>query len=126
MIAFSIKENIYNIPLEVIIGTWEYQNEYLLKKYGLAEREQINFGAESLILTNKGNAITVVWLPEFKYENIDNMVTLIHELDHVGFYILEHINIPILDNSPNHAYIYLKEYFTKKALKKLKRLTNDN
>jgi len=120
MIHFKITDNIYNIPLLVFIGEYEDYQESLRKKYNLKHTKQIYYGGESKILTQSGNAICIIWMPKFSYNNIDNIATLIHEIDHVGFYILEHVNIPILDNQSNHAYIYLKEYFLGKALKKLK------
>lgn len=124
MIAFKIKEEIYDVPLIVTIGTWQDRSDYLNKHYDIEIGNQIAYGGHSELFINDGSAITNVWLPAFKINNVADIVTLIHEIDHVSFYILDLMNIPILDNSSNHAYIYLKEYLTKKALTKLKRLTN--
>jgi len=120
MIHFKIIESIYHIPLFVFIGGYEDYQKLLMKKYKMQYADQIHYGGESTILTFKGDATCIIWLPQFDYNSVNNMATLVHEMDHVGFYILEHINIPILDNQSNHAYIYLKEYFLTKALKKLK------
>jgi len=126
MIHFKINESIYHVPLFIFIGEYSDYQEVLRKKYNLNCTKQLYFGGESKILTQRGNAICIIWLPKFDYNNAQNMATLVHELDHTTFYILEHINIPILDNQSNHAYIYLKEYFLTKALKKLKGAENGN
>ena len=120
MIHFKIKEEIYDIPLVVIVGSWQDKCDYLQNKYNIEQGNKQFFGGESVFFTDDGFSITAIWLPSFKYSEPYDIATLVHEIDHSVFRILEHVNIPILDNHSNHTYIYLKEYFLAKALKKLK------
>ena len=126
MIHFKIKEEIYRMPLLVIIGTWEDKSNYLEKRYNIEISEQTAFGGFSELLIGNETSINILWLPNFDINNIDDIVTLAHEIDHVAFNVFDLMNIPILDNQSNHAYIYLKEYFLTKALKKLKGAENGN
>ncbi len=108
------------IPLIVTIGTWESRCGYLKKHYNIKPEKQIAYGGYSNMYIHNGCSESFIWMPTFDYNNIEAVVVLIHEIDHIAFNIFAVMNIPILDNHSNHAYIYLKEYFLTKALKKLK------
>jgi len=120
MIHFKIKEQIYRIPLAISVGNWIDYSELLLKKYNVESGKQIHFGGCCEWYKQDNFALASVWLPKFDYNEPYYIATLSHEIDHAVMFIFELIDIPILDNQSNHAYIYLKEYFLTKALKKLK------
>lgn len=124
MINFKVSEKVYEIPLIISVGDYDKCAEQNEKKYNLKKLDQSYFGGEAKIWTNNGNAICTIWLPVFSYHNPEDISTLSHEIDHVAFRILEHVEIPIVDNMSNHAYIYLKQYFLNESLKRLKKETN--
>ena len=124
VVNFVIKEKIYNIPLFILIGTWDEYNEQLHKKYKIERKEQKNYGGEATFYTGDGSSLCSIWLPQFDISCIADITDLVHEIDHISQYIMEHFDIPILTGRSNHAYIYLKEYFTVQTLTKLKRLSN--
>jgi hypothetical protein len=113
------------VPLIVIVGTWEERNSFLLKKYNIEKQKQDCFGGLSEFFTSDGNAISTVWIRRFNYDDVNSIIALSHEIDHSALHIMDLMNIPILANYSNHAYIYLKEYFFINALKKLKAVNND-
>ena len=122
MVNFVIKEKIYDIPLSVVVGTYDEYTEYLNKKYKVEKTDQKYYGGQATLYTNRGAAIASIWLPQFNMGCISDIAALTHEIDHISQYIMEHFDIPILANQSNHAYIYLKAYFLYETLTKLKRL----
>jgi len=120
MIHFKIKEQIYRIPLAISVGNWIDYSELLPQKYNVESGKQIHLGGCCEWYKQENFALCSVWLPEFDYNNIYDIGSLSHEIDHAVMFIFDLLDIPILDKQSNHAYIYLKEYFLTKALKKLK------
>ena len=125
MVSFKINEKIYNVPVVVSVGNWNKCREVLFKKYKLQKEEQCHHGGLCEWYEEKGWALNSIWLPEFNYEYPTHIGVLVHEIEHACNNIFNLMSIPVLDNQSNHAYIYLKEYFTIAILTKLKRFKNE-
>ena len=128
MVVFKINEKIYYIPIIFVIGSWEERCQYLKEKENIKIALQRGHGGDcELFEDNNGHSLICIWLPEFDYNVVEYICALQHEIDHAIFFILGERDIPILAGEENHAYIYLKEYFTNQALKRLKKeCNNDN
>ena len=126
MVNFKINENIYNVPIVFSIGDWKESREFLYNKYKLRIKEQENYGGQTELYNEEGWAMNMIWLPIFNYNEPIDIAVLVHEIDHAVQNIMDIVKIPFVADQNNHAYVYLKEYFLREALKKLKKIQETN
>ncbi len=117
----EFKVPIYDIGIKLLLNCSEEEAcNYFNKKYQLNIITNGYAGFNQLIGSPNNGKISLVWIKEFDW-TIFSQKTLVHELTHTVFGILDCAGIPInFDNQ--ESFTYLIDYIYGECLSKLKNL----
>lgn len=113
--------DLYMRDVALIIGTWSYALARLGDQLGKHERRELMDSKPGkqergrFFLLNSG--LAVIWIRSGQSPEV-TASTLIHEITHASFGILDKVGISPCRES-EEAYVYLAEYLTWEAWKKL-------
>jgi len=115
---FAVKDEIYSIPLHIIVGDFAYYKKIVEQKFDCEmNAEQTNHGGETMMLDGEGGVMIVVWFPRLDF-TIENYGTIAHELLHAAFQASRLVGIKF-DYENQEPIVYYFEYLFKKAIERL-------
>ena len=104
--TFKIVENMYGVPVTLIIGDYDYYNKTIKKKFNVTDLEKRYSGGETQWIKQGGNFEIFVWMPEITFHSA-NYGTLAHELLHVAFLIMKNTGFKFdYDNTEPINYLF--------------------
>lgn len=107
-VTVEIHNEIYLIDMVWIVGDYDYYQKVAKRKYKVKmNTTQKSFGGECLLVNeeNGSDPFIVVWLPEISFTT-NNYDSIVHELSHAAFHILNIVGIKIgSKNQEPFAYL---------------------
>ncbi len=129
---FEIEDRIYNVPILVVFGDYDYNQKILKSRLGFEDEGQKYSGGEAGIIErqeiNNGKITkslfsATIWIPELTF-TIDNYGAIAHEVLHVALHNLKKVgfNLDYENQEPlNYYFEYLYKQIIDKCFKQYKK-----